>query len=189
MTIERAIVKGTLADTIEIRNMLTCEVIESGGDTSAILWEAYMSSWFDALENLLGSLVHYYQYEVEYWSDPDWLPKDAVDLDIDGTDIADSLPFQAALVLVGKAVGKRAMGRKFIAGLTEGTQAAGVLTVTAAAHAAALLVAYITPFEGLGGGTITPGILTKAGTFAPFVSGLVSSVLGSMRRRKPGVGS
>jgi hypothetical protein len=62
------------------------------------------------------------------------------------------------------------------------------MVVGVAEALASLLAAYLTPFEGIGGGTITPGVLDKNESFRPFVSGLVSSVLGTMRRRKPGVG-
>jgi hypothetical protein len=53
---------------------------------------------------------------------------------------------------------------------------------------AAGLLAYLTPFTGIGGGVITPGILDKNNAFRPFVGGYLSSFVGSVRRRKPGNG-
>jgi hypothetical protein len=188
MAIQRAILEGSIADLVQVRNMFTCEVIESGGDTSAILWEAYMSSILDTVTVLVSTSVHFYEYIVETYTAGDWIPSDAVALDEDGVAEAEPLPYQSALVLIGKAAGLRGIGRKFISGIGEDYGSAGVMIASYLIDAALVLAAYVTPFEGLGGGTITPGILDKSGSFRPFVSGWVSSLLGTMRRRKPGVG-
>jgi len=188
MTIQRAILKGTLGETVEIRNMFTCSVTEVGSDDSQTLWGAYMSSLLDAIPPLVVVAVHYYSYEVQFYSTPNWITLDEVALDEDGTQTGDVLPFQSALVLIGKAGGLHAIGRKFFSGIAESQQQAGSMVVGVAEALAALLAAYITPFAGLSGGTIVPGVLDKTGTFRPFVAGYVSSLLGTMRRRKPGVG-
>lgn len=188
MAIQRAVLKGTIADTVEIRNMFTCEVLSDGGDTHEVLWAAYMSSLMDAIPPLATTIVHFYGYEIQEWSNPHWIPMDEISLDEDGEQSGDTLPNQSALVLIAKTAGIRGVGRKFFSGLAESQQNAGVMVVGVATALASLLAAYITPFEGIGGGTITPGVLDKTNSFRPFVGGFVSSLIGSMRRRKPGVG-
>lgn len=188
MTIERAVVMGTLASLVQIRNMYTCEVIESGGDDSQTLWLAYMSSIFDELAPLTSTGLAWYEYDVQEYSAGSWVLKDVVTVSEAGSDAGDRLPFQNAITFVAKAYGLRKIGRKFLAGITEGYGVNGVIQVALAADVAAFLLAYITPFTGIGGGTITPGIVDGSGVFHPFLSGVVSSVLGSMRRRKPGIG-
>ena len=105
-----------------------------------------------------------------------------------GVGALDALPNVVSAVLIGKAAGIRHMGRKFFGPVAEAAVAANSLIAGYMVIAASVLLAYLTPFTGLGGGVITPGILDKTETFRPFVGGMVSSLLGSMRRRKPGNG-
>jgi len=147
MTVERAILYGTLAEVVQIRNMFTCEVIPSGGDDSEILWGAYMSSMVDAITDLSRDTVHYYQYETQLWETPNWTPLDVVDIDVDGAfNETGVLPNQVALVLIGKAAGIREIGRKFISGLDEGFQEGGLVIPAYAALLTAVLAAWLTPF-------------------------------------------
>lgn len=188
MATERLILKGTIANLVEIRNMFTCSVVPSGGDTSAVLWAGYWSSLEVQYEGISHFGVHFYEYEVQAFIGGSWVPQDVVALNLDGVQTGDVLPFQNAIVFIAKAAGLRAVGRKFLAGIPEANTNSGVLAGSMISAAANFLAAYITPFTGIGGGTITPGILDKTGTFRPFVGGFVSSLLGSMRRRKPGLG-
>jgi len=178
---------GTIASTVQIRGMYTCQVTPSGGDTSAVLWDAYMTSILDALE-FLSTLVHWYEYDVQEYSGGSWVLQDVVSVNTDGTGGGDILPYQNAITFVAKAYGLRKIGRKFLPGVTESMQVAGVIGAGYAATLAAFLLAYVTPFTGIGGGVITPGIVDSSGSFHPFLNGVVSSVIGSMRRRKPGIG-
>jgi hypothetical protein len=188
MGVERAILKAQIADVVEMRNMFTCNVVESGGDDSAVLWLAYMSSILDTVPLVAHETVHFYEYEVQEYSAGDWVPKDAVTIDETGNGTGDALPNQSAIVFIAKAAGLHGLGRKFFGTVPESLQVGGLLIAGAATLIANILEAYITPFTGIGGGTITPGVLDKTGTFRPFVSGFVSSLLGTMRRRKPGIG-
>jgi hypothetical protein len=90
--------------------------------------------------------------------------------------------------LIGKGSGLRHMGRKFFGPIPITSAHGNDLAPAVIIALSTVLANYVTPFTGIGGGTITPGILDKAGTFRPFVGGLLSSLLGSMRRRKPGIG-
>lgn len=188
MTIQRAVVKGTLFSTVQVRNMFTCDVVESGGDTFELLWTTYLESIYSEVIGLAVDQLVYYSYELQNYSAGQWVPFDEVDFDWVGENNLAALPNAVAVVLLGKASGLRHVGRKFFSGITENQSDGNALFTTSLAVAASALLAYITPFTGIGGGTITPGIVDGSGTFHPFVGGVVSTLLGSMRRRKPGLG-
>jgi hypothetical protein len=185
---ERAILKGTILSTVQIRNLFTAQVTEGGGDLSHDLWSTYMLALINDIGDLMSATTHFYEYEVQRYTGGHWLTLEIEALDFAGSVSGDLLPYQAALVLIGKAAGLRQIGRKFIGGLTETMTAGGVLTSTLITAAAQTLTDFLAPVNGLGSGLLQPGILDKTGVFRPFVGGTVSSVLGSMRRRKPGLG-
>lgn len=188
MAIERAIVKATLFSIVQARNMFTCEVVESGGDTSDLLWQAYLDSVYSStfLSNIHPGFVAY-EAEIQRYG-TEWETVSSLTEDWTGTASGDPLPNAVAYVLIGKALGVRKMGRKFFGVVPEMANAGNAVMSGIMAVLADVLLAYITPFTGIGGGTITPGIVDSAGTFHRFVGGSVSSLLGSMRRRKPGLG-
>jgi hypothetical protein len=138
----------------------------------------------DVLSNAWASS----SYELQTYSAGSWVPYDELTYVTGGTATDDRWPNAVAIVLIAKAAGLRHVGRKFFSPVTEVLATANSLVGTAMISAASGLLAYITPFEGIGGGTITPGVVDKTGTFHPFVGGFVSSLLGSIRRRKPGIG-
>lgn len=188
MATERAVAIGTLGSVVQLRSMFTCDVIPSGGDTAQVLWAAYMDSMMGALTNLTSELVLYSEYELQMRVGVSWVPYDLVAATYTGATMTVHLPNAVSVVLMGKANGLRHVGRKFISGLATYLTDDNGLSAIGITRAADALLAYITPFTGLGGGIITPGVVTSAGVFHPFVGGVVSSILGSMRRRKPGVG-
>lgn len=187
-TTERAVLKGTIASAVEIRNIFTAEVTEVGADTSELLWDVYMTAMIDDLADLVHSSVHWYAYDVFQLNAGQWELIDEVTVDVDGANGGEALLNAAAIVLIGKATGIRHMGRKFISGLSEANVVANGFAVGFAASLATALVSYISPVTGIGGGTLVPGTVDSNGGFWPFVGGVVSSILGTMRRRKPGNG-
>jgi hypothetical protein len=189
MTVQRAVVKGTLANVVQVRNIFTASVTPAGGDTAEVLWEAYIGSIYDSFTSILTTIFHTYEYEIQEYILGSWAPVAVVSYSYTGgNDTSDYLPNAVSLVLMGKATGLKHVGRKFFSGLAETGTTGNILSGAAVAQAAAALLAYISPFTGIGGGLIQPGVVDKAGTFHPFVGGAVSSLLGSCRRRKPGNG-
>lgn len=188
MAIERATVYGSIGGLVQTRNIFTCDVVPQGGDTDALLWDTYLDSIYNEVANLTQPIFSTTQVELSAPSGGSWVPYDQFTFTHTGNISGDYLPNAVAVVLLGKAAGLRHVGRKFFGGIAEQITAANGLYAGGIASAAACLLAYITPFTGLGGGTITPGVVDKTGTFHPFVGGVVSSLLGSMRRRKPGLG-
>jgi len=188
MAIQRAVVQGTLFSAVQVRNIFTCEVVPFGSDDAETLWTAYLDPIYVEIMNMLVNDLVYTHYDIQQLVAGQWEMLQQVDFSYTGSGEADTLPNAVAVVLLGAAAGIRHIGRKFFSGIAESLATANALTGGGITAAAAALLAYITPFEGLAGGTITPGVVDKNGVFHPFVGGVVSSILGSMRRRKPGVG-
>ena len=188
MTTQRAVVNSLIMGVVQVKNMLTCDVVPSGGDTAQVLWDAYLHSIWTPLNTVLATAVASADYEIQNRSAGKWVTYDLIPFVNSGTVGGDFLPNAVAAVLIGKAAGSRHVGRKFFSNIPEASATGNSLSTAALVGMAAVLLAYITPFTGLGGGVITPGILDKTETFRPFVGGFISSLLGSMRRRKPGVG-
>lgn len=189
MGIERAVVKATIAGTLEIRNMYTAQIVEVGGDTSAVLWSAYMNDLIANECDFLVDVVHFYEYEVYELNSGQWYLIDTEELDATGQSSAEQMLNAAAIVLIGKGSGLRHIGRKFLGAISEAVAYGNNIAAAFLPSVALALASYITPLTGIGGGTLTPGIVTSAGVFHPFVGGVVSTLLGTMRRRKPGVGT
>jgi hypothetical protein len=188
MTTQRAIVKATAFGTVQIRNMYTAEVVETGGDTAEMLWHIYLDAIYTTILSQLSTGFVTYAVELQERVGAAWVPTLEYPEAWTGTGIGDPLPNAVAMVLIGKGAGLRHVGRKFFGPIAETTNigntiAAGVMVILSEA-----LLNYVSPVTGIGGGSLTPGVLSKTGTFYPFVGGIVSSLLGSMRRRKPGIG-
>lgn len=104
--------------------------------------------------------------------------------------IVDSLPYQSSPYVVFKTQRPKSIGKKFLFPLSETEQAGTIMgagAVTAiTAYAAEILTAIL-----LGGdATLTPVIIrTGIQTVLPLLVAVVNDVLGSQKRRRPGVGA
>ena len=188
MAIQRGVVSGTIAGVVQTRTVFTCDVIVSGGDTAEVLWTAYITNIYAQVNGFVSNVWQAQSYELSIPSAGHWVPFLVHTLSFGGGQTGDYLPNAVSAVLLGKAAGLRHVGRKFFGPIVESLTTANSLAGAGITAAAATLLAYITPFTGTGGGIITPGVVDQAGDFHPFVGGVVSTILGSMRRRKPGLG-
>jgi hypothetical protein len=188
MTVERAVLKSIFGGQVEARNVFTASVTEVGGDTSPILWDVYMDMLLADICPVLHEGVHFYGYDVYKQSGDRWELIDEVSVNYVGEISGEAILNAAAVVLIGKAGGIRHFGRKFFGLLPESMTNNNTMIAGAATALAASLLDYISPVTGIGGGTLVPGIMDSGSSFHPFVGGTVSSLLGTMRRRKPGIG-
>lgn len=188
MTIQRAVVKGNMLGVVQFRSMYTCDVVPNGGDTNQLLWQTYLDPIYTDVGELISTGWTADTIELQNYSSGDWVTFDELSTSYAGTATGEDLPNAVSMVLIGKAAGLRHVGRKFFGPITEMVNEGNVIAPAVMIVLGAVLLDYITPFTGIGGGTITPGIVDKNGVFRAFVGGVVSSLLGSMRRRKPGVG-
>ena len=188
MSIQRAVVHGTIGGLIQTRNMFTASLGTGGVDTDSSLWTLYLTTVYDPLMAIISNVWESQYYEIQELSNGHWPTVAEVPFVETGEVTGEQIANAVAFVLIGKAAGLRHVGRKFFSPLGELTAVGNGLVSTQAAHAASALLAYIEPFTALGGRTFTPGVVDKNGSFHNFVGGFASSLLGSMRRRKPGIG-
>jgi hypothetical protein len=188
MSIQRAVMSGTILNAVQVRNMFVADVTEVGGDTYPVLWDTYIDMLYSEFANLVGTSADFTSYEIQRRNAGQWESLLVSPYTFTPIGTGDQTPNQVALTLIGKAQGVRKLGRKFFSGLDITGMSGNSLTVGGIAVAVLMLTYYVSPVIGIGGGTLVPGILDKTETFHPFVGGVVSSFLGTMRRRKPGVG-
>jgi hypothetical protein len=93
-----------------------------------------------------------------------------------------------AYVIVGVTASRR-RGKKFLGPLPESLQNAGVPTAGAITALEEFRDGYLATFSS-GGQDYTPGVCKPDGLdFVPFVAARIDLLLGTQRRRKPGVGA
>lgn len=188
MGIQRAVVHGTIGGLVQTRNMFSASMGTTGVDTDASLWTTYLTSIYDPLMAIVSNVWESQLYEIQEYSNGHWPTVATVSFVETGEVTGEQIANAVAFVIIAKASGLRHVGRKFFGPLGESTALGNGLVSTQAAHAASCLLAYLTPVTGVGSRVLTPGVVDSSGSFHPFVGGFVSSLLGSMRRRKPGIG-
>lgn len=187
--IQRAIIKGTLLDAVNLRMMFSGEVIgDDVSDTSAI-WTEYLDGIFtaDALGAFAASMI-FNTYELQQLDTGHWITRDEVSYPKVGLSAGEAAPNHTAAVLIGKSLGIRKIGRKFLSGVVTSHIDGNAVDSTVMGNLAAMLLAYISPVLAVDELDLYPGIVAGTGTFYRFLGGFVSAFLGTMRRRKPGVG-
>ncbi len=188
MAIQRAVLSGKIAGTVNTRNVFTADITIVAGDEPENYWTPYLQSITNNIVSMTASVWVADSYEVMIPAGGGWESVAIIPFSASGLVSGDYLPNAVAAVLLGKAAGKRHIGRKFFSAIPESVTTANSLVGVALTNAGLALAAYITPLTTVLGSVLTPGVVDKTGTFHAFTSGVVSSLLGSMRRRKPGLG-
>lgn len=104
--------------------------------------------------------------------------------------VADSLPFQSSPYVVFKTQRPKSVGKKFLFPFTEASQSGTILgggpIAAIVAYAADILAAI-----NLGGDATLGPVIVRTGiqTVLPLLVAVVNDVLGSQKRRRPGVGA
>lgn len=186
--IQRAIVKGKLLNAVNWRAMFVAQVDAIGTENRKECWEAYVGTIYDDVKTILATSVTIETIEIQKYDLGQYEFLEENPYVFAGTGSGDEYANLVAAVLIGKCVGQRLMGRKFISGLTEAAIQGNGVTLAAAAFLAQAAIDYTSLLSLPGGSTLGPGIVAKDGSFHTFYSGWMSSFLGTMRRRKPGVG-
>jgi len=188
MTIERAVVNGMIASTVVTKTVFTAQVTRTPGEEINEVWDPYIGSTLGPLMQIVSPVWAATTYDVYTRVGDQWELIDTVTFNMAGTSSGDQLANAVACVLIGKCQGIRKFGRKFVSPLTESVVAGNALVSAGMVAAAEGLLAYITPVTTLLSSVLIPGVVSHNGDFHPFVGGVVSSLLGSIRRRKPGYG-
>lgn len=189
MSVQRAILRGTIANLVQTRNMFTAQLTVTGGDDAPSLWDVYLGTILQPLQSVMQNTVTFTSREIQEYVGGTWATIDDAAINYAGTNTAnDQMPNATAFVWIAKTLAKRVVGRKFWSGIAETWCGGNTVVGGAVASIAQAFAAYIAPWTSLSGSTFAPGVVDKAGAFHGFTGGFVSTFLGSMRRRKPGVG-
>lgn len=106
------------------------------------------------------------------------------------TESIDALPYQSAPFLVFKTQRPKSVGKKFLFPFSEAQQADTVLVGGAVTAMVAYGVQVLAAIELGGDATLTAGIVrTGVQTFLNFLVATVNDIIGSQKRRRPGVGA
>lgn len=184
----KAVLKGQLLDQVQIRTIFYVELQLEQPDTVHGVVSDYISSIFAPIGNLLTSLLNYNSIEYYRLLGSSWDPIMEEQFGLSGIGTGEAVANLVSAVLIGKAPGKRHMGRKFISGLLEGPVSGNALVTSAMTAFTQAAAAYITPVTTTNGSVLAPGVVDKMFAFHAFSTGWVSSLLGTQRRRKPGLG-
>lgn len=185
----RAVLKGRLGGIVATRNMFTGQIQLGVGETEREVLEQYITDVFTPLLAYISTGWTTESLEIQHWVDTEWISMSDETFVIAGTVTASQmLANLVAVVLIAKGVGKRLIGRKFIAGITEAAVAGNALEPTVLAAAAQSAAVYFDVYTTASNSVYGPGIMDKNNQFHAFASGIVSALLGTMRRRKPGLG-
>ncbi|GAG80042.1 unnamed protein product, partial [marine sediment metagenome] len=110
--------------------------------------------------------------------------------DFTPTNVNDGLPHQCAPYLIFKTTRPRTVGKKFLFPFAEDQQDHTILAAGAITAMTAFVVEMLAPRAVGGDVTLTMGVIrTGVASWYNFLVGVVSDVIGTQRRRKPGVGA
>lgn len=106
------------------------------------------------------------------------------------TPVEDSLPFQSSPFVIFKTTRPKSVGKKFLFPFTELMQANSILVAGAVTAMVAYGVQVLSDLALGGDATMIPGIVrTGVDQWLSFQVAVVNDVLGTQRRRRPGVGA
>jgi len=122
----------------------------------------------------------------EKWDTGRFVGEDAIVDTFAGT--GDMLPHAVAAVITAFTEDVKRRGRKFFAGFDDQVVDRSSWTGATITALVAAGVRWLADLVIAGGDHLVPGIPSNLGTWLPFISVLISSIAGSQRRRKPGLG-
>jgi hypothetical protein len=106
------------------------------------------------------------------------------------TGASDGLPNQCSAVLVGNTQRPKSRGRKFLAPFIETAATASEWAAPVVTALGLALNSYLADETVSGDNKLSPGVpRSSVNTFLEFTNGVVDSIVGSQRRRKPGEGA
>jgi len=132
-------------------------------------------------------VVHEWEYDAELgWHTGRYVGVNELDVTFGGE--VDMLPHAAAAVITAYTEDVKKRSRKSIAGQTEGAQTASEWSAPVLTSLVLAAVQWLANLVILGSDQLEPGLPGKDGDWWPFIAALVSSIVGSQRQRKPGIG-
>ena len=106
------------------------------------------------------------------------------------TGAGDQLPHQSAPFVIFKTLRPRSVGKKFLFPFQESVQNAGILTAGAVTNMVAYAADILATINLGGDATLTAGIVrTAVNGWLTFLVAVANDIIGTQRRRRPGVGA
>lgn len=185
----KAVVKGHLT-IVETRNVhyYGCFMDSPNWGDVATQVHTMLSGMYTDLSATLAQALAFYEIEYFRKSEAQWFPVSVHTFVQTGALVDDISSYQTAALVTARTSVLRAIGKKFIPGISETRTVGGAIGSILATALLSYAADYITPVDDSAANTWVPGVVSKNSAFAPFVSASVGTILSTMRRRKPGYG-
>lgn len=122
------------------------------------------------------------------WETTRWLGNATPEITFTGA--AHQLPNQIAAVLIANTPRPKSRGRKFIPGFDENSCNGSDIESAVLTELGTVLSHYLADENISAGNDLSPGVpRTGVNQFLEFTGGAVNSIVGTQRRRKPGIGA
>jgi hypothetical protein len=149
------------------------------------------------LESVLGDAIVFQPYSMSRvgWDSEEgkWLMQELLGeaaSTVEPANIDAVSPNQIAATVRATTARPKSYGRKFVPGFSQNQMSGSELISGAVIALTSFLFYYLSDITLGGYGTLSPGVpRTEADTFLEFVTGVVNDIVGTQRKRKPGVGS
>lgn len=196
-TVLRLVVTNLWTDGNVIQNVFNAVVTGAGSPWDAddivedgVSWaeDLFYNITSDTAATVDGSQVQVYEYDSV---DDDWDEVGSQSFFWNPTAGSDELPRGVAALINLKTTDPDVSGKKYIAGMTEGSSVLGLWSAGLLTNLLSFAVDWYAPFTGTdSGATWTPGIWSVVGTVfkAAIASVLIPTIPAYQRRRKRGVG-
>lgn len=195
----KAVCELTLVDGNKAQNVFHFKVVCATTVTEAAVLAAckqYVEDIYAAVAGYINGSVSLDTVEVD---EVDWNPTESfwevvkyigtAALADSFSGVSDSLPNQIAPVLLAYTARPKSYGRKFLAGMDETTSVGSDIQTAPLTALGTALSHYLADEVISGADVLSPGIpRASEDTFLEFGSGAVDSIVGTQRRRKPGIG-
>lgn len=188
MSIIRATVWSNLGEAIQVRNVFT---YSSDYDLQDLDKVAITDRLTDMYELVAGWATTVWATEGVHFEElvaGTWQPRGEVAMVMTGEAEEDILPFMNSGLVLAVTGFAKTIGKKFIAGFTEGSNLDGALMSGLVVDLAAFLGYYVSSVTGVTYHVWSPGTVSKTGVFHSFISGRVNDLFATQRRRHPSVG-
>jgi hypothetical protein len=181
--------KGTLLNAVQTRNVFYygADTTTPGGQQADELGVQVEDIAADVVD-IAAPAINFYQIDSSYWDGVAWQPIQEVTIDQTGGNTgSDMSSYQTSGLMRATTSVLKAVGRKFIPGIAESVTQDSQFIQGVAIYLVQLLADYIATVQ-VQFVNWYPGVPSKNSAFAPFTSATFSSLLSTMRRRKPGYG-
>lgn len=188
MSAWQAIVKGRFPDGNETRTMFTFEATDAWGEGEHSALVTYLGAFYTAAAPSMSNDWDGYSVEVVKLDGFNAEPVEEFAFTASGSVSGEMLPHTCAYLLIGKTATKKTQGKKYIPGVPESLQNAGIAAVAAVEDMEDAAAAYIAT-TGTVPDRLVPGVYSKSrNSFHPFTGSRVPNVLATQRRRRQGRG-